>query len=738
MPEFPPKIVFGEAIRLPEPDVAAGGAQGFLAEHRSFTWEPPPGRTFDPDGLRMALRDDLLAARAKAMALPGEAFPEGLVMLDLSLRRACLWPGRFPRLLFSELGLIELGSRHVRRLRRGLDWAPGPPGQSEFVSVYAVISLDGLEKAARLAAGLSEASTRQLLALEALELEDAAAKLMPGVRMGLTHYEIVLQNVPGRAGPFPYDQFKAFAAGLGFEAQEEYRFVCCGVTVVPVKGPGPLLARLAEFSFVRQAGEIPRPRPFRPLRPRSARRVAAPADDPGTAALAPAGSGPAMAVALPGPDLGLADQRVIILDAGLPDGHPIGPWVKEYLRADPMAGDYPGGPGHGLAVASAFLFGSLGGDGGHGARPPFSPVTAMRVLDSFNAGGDDLAMLRVLGRIRDVLRTGRYRFANLSLGPERPVLDGRIHAWTAILDELACHFGLFLTVAAGNNGAEENPRIQVPADAVNVVSVGAIDSRGPLAGRAAYSATGPGRGSSPVKPDLAVFGGGPDDPFVVLDDDRDGGEAHGEGTSFAAPLLLGQAVGLLALSGQDLSNATIRALLVHAADRRGHGPDEVGWGVCPGAAEVLAGRRGETRLVFQGTLPPGGHVLARLPAPGGGSGRWTLRATLCFHSHVSIHDPLVYARTAISASLFPDLAGAGEDAWPPGRPEPFFDLDGGEPDDGASPLQVSLANVRSNGRTFEASGLPEPGFVVRQIDLGAQPPAPVEYALVASLAPASP
>ncbi|MDR1109117.1 MAG: hypothetical protein LBP92_00095 [Deltaproteobacteria bacterium] len=44
-----------------------------------------------------------------------------------------------------------------------------------------------------------------------------------------------------------------------------------------------------------------------------------------------------------------------VMDIGLHDRHPIGPWLKAYGLANQQAG-MSGWPGHGLAVASAFLF----------------------------------------------------------------------------------------------------------------------------------------------------------------------------------------------------------------------------------------------------------------------------------------------------------------------------------------------------------------------------------------------
>jgi hypothetical protein len=798
-------IIMGQAELLPEREQGADGLPG--APGGPSPWTVPG---FDPEGPRKVLRDDLLEVQARIQALPAEACPGGLAMVEIVLCPSCLRQGSFPDGLFGELGLTQLGSRLLKKVPRS---AGGQGGPRDFLSVYGAIGKASLGDVGALVGGLGDRALGQALALETIRIEDPADKFMPDVDLDLRHYEVVLELVPGRGDLFPLAQFRSFAADRCFRVVEEYRVESCGLSFLPVKGPGPCLARLAEFTFVRQVGEIPRMRSFKPLRPRTAQGPGAAASQPapapgpggegragttGTAkedagdgrpaATGPPGGGPGAAgpqapgegqapppgppeaapasgggpggAALaggppptPGEDTGdgqaplrlpqaapdLPDLGVLIMDAGLPDSHPIGPWLKGYSLADPEAGDVRGGPEHGLAVASAFLFGPLPEGQGDVPQPP-SRITAVRLLDSSSnspaEGDDELTMLRVLGRMREVLRAHKPRYANLSFGPNLSMSDGRIHAWTATLDELAFEHGLFLTVAAGNNGDGKKPRLQIPADAINCLGVGATDSLGPGWRRAGYSALGPGRSPNVVKPDLVAFGGGDAHPFMVLDADNRGQEIQDEGTSFAAPFLLRQAVGLGALAGPGLSRLSAKALLVHTADRGGHGPEEVGWGLALPAGEILSPPAGVRRLLFQGHLPPGRAVLLRLPAPEGpAGGRARLKATLCYRSRISVHDPASYSQTPVRADFLPDLGKAAAGAWPGGRPAPFFDLDGGEADPRADPRQVMMANVRSNERTFVLADLPAPGFVVRQVVLPARPPVPVEYSLVASLIP---
>ncbi|WP_139157512.1 hypothetical protein, partial [Enterobacter hormaechei] len=69
---------------------------------------------------------------------------------------------------------------------------------------------------------------------------------------------------------------------------------------------------------------------------------------------------------------------------------------------------------------------------------------------------------------------------NLSLGPNLPIEDSEVHAWTSVIDDLLSDGETLMTIAVGNNGEMDkesgNARIQVPADSVNGLSIGAANS----------------------------------------------------------------------------------------------------------------------------------------------------------------------------------------------------------------------------------------------------------------------
>ncbi len=216
-----------------------------------------------------------------------------------------------------------------------------------------------------------------------------------------------------------------------------------------------------------------------------------------------------------------------------------------------------------------------------------------------------------------------------------------------------------MTVAIGNNGERDrvagNARVQVPSDCVNALAVGAAnDTKGRWA-RAPYSALGPGRAPGVIKPDLMAFGGAAANYFHVLSPGRKPALTPQLGTSFAAPYLLRNAVGVRAILGADLTPLAIKALLVHSADAGSHDKLEVGWGKVPeDLMEVITCPAGTARIVYQGELKPGKYLRASLPLPAGGlTGNIRLKATFCYASRIDPQDAAAYTRAGLEVVFRP-------------------------------------------------------------------------------------
>jgi len=261
-----------------------------------------------------------------------------------------------------------------------------------------------------------------------------------------------------------------------------------------------------------------------------------------------------------------------------------------------------------------------------------------------------------------VLLSRQYEFINLSLGPDLPIEDSDVHAWTAVIDDLLGDGDTFMTIAVGNNGEHDresgNARVQVPSDCVNGIAVGAADSTNVQWARAAYSAIGPGRSPGVMKPDLLAFGGESSEYFHVLTPSNRVRMSPQMGTSLSGPNLLRSAVGMRAILGTDLSPLTLKALLIHGADQAGHDKCEVGWGKIPeDLMTLITCPDGVVRIIYQGELKPGKYLRAPLPLPQGGlTGNISLSATFCYACPIDPQDASAYTRAGLDVVFRPNSA----------------------------------------------------------------------------------
>jgi hypothetical protein len=215
---------------------------------------------------------------------------------------------------------------------------------------------------------------------------------------------------------------------------------------------------------------------------------------------------------------------------------------------------------------------------------------------------------------------------------------------------------------SGNNGEADEAlgynRVQVPADCVNALAVGAANKSGAAWMRAPYSATGPGRSPGIVKPDVVGFGGSDDEPYLVLDGNAPSRFVPTYGTSFSTPHVLRTAIGLRAHFGQLLSPLGIKALLVHCADPRSHAQYEVGRGRVPEILdELVTCPDGVVRVVYQGQLTASKYLRAALPLPAAPlKGNVSIAATFCYTTAIDPAHPSNYTRGGLEVFFRPSAA----------------------------------------------------------------------------------
>jgi hypothetical protein len=252
--------------------------------------------------------------------------------------------------------------------------------------------------------------------------------------------------------------FADYAKDCGFRVNGEFEFEAGRLLFVAVEGDAAGLENLAQFTLTRVVRPMPHLRAARPV----TRSMPL-----------------AVSFSLPSGEPLSREPKVAILDGGLPKEHVLDGYVRRYFLADEEASDVPDFTDHGLGVTSAVLFGPIEPEAA--AERPYAPVDHHRVLDTKIDGEDPYELYRTLGHVETVLLSRQYQFINLSLGPDLPIEDQDVHAWTAVIDSILSDGETLMTVAVGNNGERDAAlslnRIQVPSDSVNALSVGAADRR---------------------------------------------------------------------------------------------------------------------------------------------------------------------------------------------------------------------------------------------------------------------
>lgn len=586
------------------------------------------------------LADEIDGLAASVAELPQEACPEDIAVAKFTLNPAYIARSYFPKHLFGSLGMVSVGSRAVRLVPDA--WKrTGEPRETSTTEIFVAAKRHTLTNLKAWSTTLTEGSDE---ALDFAHLEHVAPFLATERIRGVApnarpeahrFYEVGLHLIPNDSTQLIEKSFKDFADQLKVKVIDDLSFSASNLWFVPVGATLTQVRRLAQFSFVRVIRPMPELRSVkRDTRAGSARlHCELPNDEPLS-----------------------SEPRVAILDGGLPDSHPIGRWVRNYRLMDEKANTTLAGAEHGLNVSSAFLFGPLQPSGVGSA--PYSYIDHLRVTDDVKQ--DPLELYRSLRFVEEVLLSNAYEFINSSLGPALPVEDDEVHAWTSVIDDLLSDGKTFMTVAVGNNGHDDDDkeaRVQVPSDCVNAVAVGAADSPAKGWARAPYSAIGPGRSPGVIKPDLLAFGGGADRYFHVLTRGSRPTLMPDFGTSFAAPYLLRNAVGVRAVLGTALSTLAIKALLVHAADPAAYDSREVGWGKIPeDLMDIISCPDGVARVVYQGELKPGKYLRAELPIPHGGlKGNIELSATFCYASPTDPQDAASYTRAGLEVVFRPKL-----------------------------------------------------------------------------------
>ncbi len=162
--------------------------------------------------------------------------------------------------------------------------------------------------------------------------------------------------------------------------------------------------------------------------------------------------------------------------------------------------------------------------------------------------------------------------------------------------DMAFSRGMLVIASAGNEGTQAWHYISAPADAINIIAVGATSTAGNIA---PFSSRGPSVDGR-IKPNIAASGWG----TVVAD--PDGTFSFGSGTSYAAPLVAGLSASLWQAYPQA-TNKQIKAAIEESSSQY-NSPDSImGYGI-PNFRKALD-------ILYTSVRKPSDPVILPFPNP---------------------------------------------------------------------------------------------------------------------------
>jgi len=605
---------------------------------------PPPtnpskAHPYSLEEARTRLSPKVLSASKALASLPPEACPNDEAVALLTLHPAYLAKSYFPIELLRAIGVEAVGSRS--RDVTPQKWTrKQSPKSTVTAELYVAGPRSNFAALGQFVARISDATP---VAADLIKVEDFRAQAPKDRLKALNSdakeplLEVVLHAKPIPAFDFVIEGFEEYLDQFNVTLDLDRRIYAEGLCFLPVRVPVDVVNEVVKFSFLRVAREMPRLRQFQPI------TRAVPGFSPFSCDL---------------PTQGALDRetRVAVFDGGISKNTNLDPWVHR-RRPPKMSKSVAEFRRHGTAVTSALLFGPL--EDGQTAPRPYAAVDHYRVLDDKTEQDNQEELYSVLLRIRDVLQSRQYEFVNLSIGPDLPIEDNEVHAWTSVLDQLLASGRILAAIAVGNGGERDKTlgyhRIQTPADCVNALSIGASNRTGTTWRPASYSSVGPGRCPGVVKPDALAFGGSSREPFWVLGTQNPPSAVPVRGTSFAAPNALRTALAIRAHFGPVLTPLALKALLLHSCEDGNHTRADMGWGRIPAAIEdIVLSDEQTAQIVYQGELAPKQWLRVPIPLPLEKlRGNVTLSATFCFATPTDPQDPIHYTRGGLEVRFRP-------------------------------------------------------------------------------------
>ena len=149
-----------------------------------------------------------------------------------------------------------------------------------------------------------------------------------------------------------------------------------------------------------------------------------------------------------------------------------------------------------------------------------------------------------------------------------PDVNGNTAICTQALN-IAFNFGISTFNCAGNSGNNAWHYVELPADAFNVIAVGAVDSFKQVTGFSSRGPTYDGR----IKPEVVAMGS---NNYIAMSNGVSYG--YGSGTSYSTPIAAGIAA-LLKSAWPHLTNVQIRKIFLESGDNSANPNNDRGWGL---------------------------------------------------------------------------------------------------------------------------------------------------------------
>jgi serine protease AprX len=169
----------------------------------------------------------------------------------------------------------------------------------------------------------------------------------------------------------------------------------------------------------------------------------------------------------------------------------------------------------------------------------------------------------------DVINTslGYFAYDNPNYSHTYEEMDG-ITSFISQGANIAFTRGMIVVVSAGNSGNSADPHIASPADAVNVLTVGAVDAD---ENYVSFSSIGPSADGR-IKPDVDAQG------YLAVVANPSGNVVTASGTSFSGPIMAGM-IASFWQAAPNLDNQTIIDVVRQSAHLFENPTDELGYGI---------------------------------------------------------------------------------------------------------------------------------------------------------------